>query len=132
LQDWGVTEKVTTAYARVGIDTDVGPFPLRGNIGLQAVTVDQTSRGATVNGGKLGSINGGATYTDILPSVNLNFDLDKYLSTTNLRFGAAKTVARPQMSDMRAGISGGVDATTRMWNGSGGNPEPGTMARQFV
>jgi iron complex outermembrane receptor protein len=122
LQDWGVTEKVTTAYARVGIDTDVGPFPLRGNIGLQAVTVDQTSRGATVNGGKLGTINGGATYTDILPSVNLNFDLDKYLSTTNLRFGAAKTVARPQMSDMRAGISGGVDATTRMWNGSGGNP----------
>jgi iron complex outermembrane receptor protein len=122
LQDWGVTEKVTTAYARVGLDADVGPFPLRGNIGLQAVNVDQKSRGATVNAGKLGSITGGANYTDILPSVNLNFDLDKYLSTTNLRFGAAKTVARPQMSDMRAGISGGVDATTRMWNGSGGNP----------
>lgn len=122
LQDWGVTEKVATAYARLGIDADVGPFPLRGNIGLQAVNVDQQSRGATVNAGKLGTISGGASYTDVLPSVNLNFDLDKYLSTTNLRFGAAKTVARPQMSDMRAGIAGGVDATTRMWNGSGGNP----------
>ncbi|MES2161244.1 MAG: TonB-dependent receptor [Pseudomonadota bacterium] len=123
LQDWGVTEKVTTAYARLGIDTDVGPFPLRGNIGLQAVNVDQKSRGATVNAGKLGSITGGANYTDVLPSLNLNFDLGKYLDTTNLRFGAAKTVARPQMQDMRAGVSGGVDATTRMWNGSGGNPQ---------
>jgi iron complex outermembrane receptor protein len=122
LQDWGVTEKITTAYARVGLDTDLGAIPLRGNIGLQAVNVDQKSRGATVNAGTLGTIGGGANYTDWLPSVNLNFDLDKYLSTTNLRFGAAKTVARPQMSDMRAGISGGVDATTRMWNGSGGNP----------
>jgi iron complex outermembrane receptor protein len=123
LQDWGVTEKVTTAYARVGLDTDIGPIPLRGNIGLQAVNVEQKSRGATVNAGVLGTITGGSNYTDWLPSVNLNFDLGKYLSTTNLRFGAAKTVARPQMSDMRAGISGGVDATTRMWNGSGGNPD---------
>jgi iron complex outermembrane receptor protein len=122
LQDWSVTEKVTTAYARAGLDADLGPIPLRGNIGLQAVNVEQTSRGATVNGGTLGAITGGTNYTDWLPSVNLNFDLGKYLSTTNLRFGAAKTVARPQMSDMRAGISGGVDATTRMWNGSGGNP----------
>ncbi|MYM23038.1 TonB-dependent receptor [Duganella sp. FT135W] len=122
LQNWGVTEKITTAYTKLGIDADLGPIPVRGALGLQAVNVDQKSRGATVNAGKLGAITGGADYTDILPSVNLNFDLDKYLSTTNLRFGAAKTVARPQMSDMRAGISGGVDSTTRMWNGSGGNP----------
>lgn len=122
LQDWGVTEKVTTAYAKLGIDADLGPIPVRGALGLQAVNVDQQARGATVNAGTLGRITGGKTYTDWLPSLNLNFDLDKYLSTTNLRFGAAKTVARPQMSDMRAGISGGVDQTTRMWNGSGGNP----------
>jgi iron complex outermembrane receptor protein len=123
LQDWGVTEKITTAYAKLGIDAELGPVPLRGNFGLQAVHVDQQSRGATVNAGTLGSITGGKVYTDWLPSLNLNFDLDKYLGGTNLRFGAAKTVARPQMSDMRAGISGGVDATTRMWNGSGGNPD---------
>ncbi|MDT1862891.1 TonB-dependent receptor, partial [Acinetobacter baumannii] len=42
---------------------------------------------------------------------------------TYLRMGVAKTVARPRMSDMRAGISAGVDATTRMWNGNGGNPK---------
>ena len=123
LQEWGVTEKITTAYTKLGIDADLGPIPLRGNLGLQAVNVDQKSRGATVNAGVLGSITGGKRYTDWLPSLNLNFDLDKYLTTTNLRFGAAKTVARPQMSDMRAGISGGVDQTSRMWNGSGGNPD---------
>ncbi|WP_229205579.1 MULTISPECIES: TonB-dependent receptor [unclassified Duganella] len=122
LQDWGVTEKIVTAYTKLGIDTDLGPIPVRGALGLQAVNVDQKSRGATVVGGKLGTIGGGSNYTDILPSLNLNFDLDKYLSTTNLRFGAAKTVARPQMSDMRAGATGGIDTTSLRWNGSGGNP----------
>jgi iron complex outermembrane receptor protein len=122
LQDWGVTEKIVTAYTKLGIDADLGPIPVRGALGLQAVNVDQKSRGATVVGGKLGTIGGGSNYTDILPSLNLNFDLDKYLSTTNLRFGAAKTVARPQMSDMRAGATGGIDTTSLRWNGSGGNP----------
>lgn len=123
LQDWGVIEKVTTAYGKLVLDTGIGSIPLHGNIGLQAVSVDQQSRGAAFNAGVLGKLSGGSTYTDYLPSLNLNFNLDKYLSTTNLRFGAAKTVARPQMSDMRAGISGGVDQTTRMWNGGGGNPK---------
>jgi iron complex outermembrane receptor protein len=45
-------------------------------------------------------VHGGATYTDVLPSLNLVFDLRKDLI---LRFGLGKTMARPRMDDMRAG-----------------------------
>ncbi|QGZ39995.1 iron complex outermembrane receptor protein [Pseudoduganella flava] len=122
LQDWGVTEKTATGYAKLSIDTELGPVPLRGNVGMQVVHVNQESRGVAVVGGQLKDINGGASYTDYLPSTNLIFDLGRWSDAWTLRFGAAKTLARPQMSDMRAGVSGGVSGTTFEWSGSGGNP----------
>lgn len=123
LQNWSVTEKQATAYAKLGIDADLGHIPLRGNLGLQMIRIDQESEGVAVAGTTLKPIMGGAKYDDVLPSVNMNFDLSHYLRSTSLRFGAAKTLARPRMSDMRAGASGGVSSTTFMWNGSGGNPK---------
>jgi iron complex outermembrane receptor protein len=122
-QDWGVTEKQTLGYVRFGIDTALGNVPVRGNAGVQYVHVNQEAEGKAVNSGVVSDLRGGSSYHDILPSLNLNFDLGNYVGDTYLRFGAAKTVARPRMSDMRAGIAAGVDATTRMWNGSGGNPK---------
>jgi iron complex outermembrane receptor protein len=122
-QDWGVTEKQAIGYLRLGIDTALGNVPVRGNAGVQYVHVNQDTEGKAVNNGVITDLHGGASYKDVLPSLNLNFDLGNYVGDTYLRFGAAKTVARPRMSDMRAGISAGVDATTRMWNGSGGNPK---------
>lgn len=122
-QDWGVTEKQSLGYVRFGIDTALGNVPVRGNAGVQYVHVNQQAEGKAVNNGVITDIRGGASYNDVLPSLNLNFDLGNYVGDTYLRFGAAKTVARPRMSDMRAGIAAGVDATTRMWNGSGGNPK---------
>lgn len=121
-QDWSVTEKQTTGYLRLGIDTDLGQVPVRGNVGVQYVHVNQQTEGKAVSGDVITNLHAGTSYNDVLPSLNLNFDLGRYLGDTYLRFGAAKTVARPRMSDMRAGVQAGVDATTRMWNGSGGNP----------
>ncbi|MBQ5946731.1 TonB-dependent receptor [Massilia sp. ST3] len=122
-QDWAVTEKQSIGYLRLGIDTDLGPVPLRGNLGVQYVHVDQQAEGKAVSGNVITPLRDGHSYHDVLPSLNLNFDLGNYLHDTYLRLGAAKTVARPRMSDMRAGVSAGVDATTRMWNGNGGNPQ---------
>ncbi len=34
---WDVNEKLTTAYVKLGIDTELGQLPLRGNFGVQAV-----------------------------------------------------------------------------------------------
>ncbi len=122
LNNWGVTEKQTTAFAKLGIDTDLGPVPVRGNLGVQFIRMEQSTEGVALAGTTTKPISGGDSYSDVLPSANLIFDLGKYIDSTTLRFGAAKTLARPRMADMRAGATGGVDATTKMWNGSGGNP----------
>jgi len=122
-QDWAVSEKQAIGYLRLGIDTDLGAVPLRGNIGVQYVHVNQDAQGKAVNNNVITPLSADHSYHDVLPSINLNFDFGNVVHDTYLRFGAAKTVARPRMSDMRAGASAGVDATTRMWNGSGGNPQ---------
>ena len=122
-QDWAVSEKQAIGYLRLGIDTDLGSVPLRGNVGVQYVRVDQDAQGKAVSNNVITPLSAGHSYHDVLPSVNLNFDFGNYLHDTYLRLGVAKTVARPRMSDMRAGVSAGVDQTTRMWTGSGGNPQ---------
>jgi iron complex outermembrane receptor protein len=107
-QDWAVTEKQTVGFVRFGIDTEFARIPVRGNAGVQYVRVEQEAEGKAVNSGIITDLRGGDTYHDVLPSLNLNFDLGNYIGDTYLRFGAAKTVARPRMSDMRAGIAAGV------------------------
>jgi iron complex outermembrane recepter protein len=122
LNNWGVSEKQATAFAKLSIDSDLGPVPLRGNLGLQVIHMQQDAEGIAMSGNVARPIAGGDKYSDVLPSANLIFDLGRYLNSTTMRFGVAKTLARPRMADMRAGATGGVDATTKMWNGSGGNP----------
>ncbi len=122
LNNWGVKEKQLTGFAKLSIDTDLSTVPLRGNLGLQVINMDQSADGVGLNGTVATPIHDSDKYSDVLPSANLIFDLNQYLNGTTLRFGLAKTLARPRMADMRAGASAGVDPTTRMWNGNGGNP----------
>lgn len=118
-RDYDITEKVSTAYLKAGIDGRVGAVPVRGNLGLQVVHATQHSNGLLSNGAVATPIEGGASYTDVLPSLNLIFELDRDLL---LRFGASRTMARPRMEDMRAGLFNvGVDATTHIWHAEGGN-----------
>ena len=122
LNNWGVTEKQLTGFAKLSIDTELGTIPLRGNLGLQVIRMDQSADGVGLNGTSTRAIHDHDSYTDVLPSANLIFDLDRYVKGTTARIGLAKTLARPRMADMRAGVTGGIDPTTKMWNGSGGNP----------
>lgn len=119
-RNYEVTEKVTTAYAKLGIDTEIGKVVVTGNAGLQFVHTDQSSHGFSSMEGIVSDINRGTTYDNVLPSLNLNFDFgnDQYV-----RVGAAKTMARGRMDDMRAGNSVSINPTSRAWSGSGGNPE---------
>lgn len=123
-RNYEVMERVTTAYAKVGIDGQLGPVPVRGNIGVQFVRTDQSSHGYS----KFGSVTPtnlpsentrGTSYDDVLPSVNLNFDVG---ANTVVRLGLAKTLSRARMDDMRAGADVSLNATTGLWSGSGGNP----------
>lgn len=130
-----VHEKVKTAFARLNIDATMGSMPVRGNVGVQFVDTDQDSDGFAWNdggsggppGGAILPVHGGATYSDVLPSLNLVIDLQQDLL---LRFGLGKTMARPRMDDMRAGADQPALAEIQnnpgfgTWSANGGgNPE---------
>jgi iron complex outermembrane receptor protein len=117
---WDVNEKVTTGYAKLGLKFDTH-FPIHGNLGVQVVRADQTSNGQAWDGTETVPISGGSKYTDVLPSLNMILDLPRDMY---VRLGIAKTLARPNVEDMRAGFSGiGVGATPPYsWSASGGNP----------
>ncbi len=130
---WTVTEKVTTAYAKLNIDTQAGRVPVRGNIGAQIVNTDQSSAGyrADVSSSvtltnPAGSLTtSGAKYTDVLPSLNLTGDLG---GGNLLRFGAGIQIARATLTDMRNSLAAAVDtnasnSTFGRIVGSSGNPQ---------
>jgi iron complex outermembrane receptor protein len=118
--NWGVSEKITTAFVKVNLEYKT-IIPIHGNVGVQFINTDQHSTGLyDDNNGNLTKIGDGANYTDVLPSLNLIGDFG---NKTFLRFGAAKVMARPSLSEMRGGITASVDQSTRMWSGGGGNPK---------
>lgn len=106
--DSSVHEKVSTAFAMAKVDTDLGKVPVSGNVGVQFVRTTQSSEGWVYQGNtqnpdpaKLIAVSGGTSYSDVLPSMNLRFDLP---SETVLRVAAGKQMARPNINDMRAGV----------------------------
>jgi iron complex outermembrane recepter protein len=107
--DSNVNERVTTAYGMLTLDSEVQGIPVRGNVGVQVVHTKQASKGWEYRGNNanpdpslLFQRSGGATYTDVLPSLNLVAELK---NNWIVRFGLAKTMVRPNIVDMRAGTS---------------------------
>ncbi|MFN3861966.1 MAG: TonB-dependent receptor [Roseateles sp.] len=130
-KDWTVREKVTTAYVKGDLDGELFGLTYRGNAGLQVVNADQSSTGfnvdrnnctgntaATCPGATVGR---GTSYTDVLPSLNVGFDLG---GDQVVRLAAAKVLSRPNMGDMRASLGFSLNNSgTQILSGSGGNPE---------
>lgn len=122
---WTVEEKISTAYLRANIDTEWGSVGVRGNVGVQVQHTDQSSSanyfdGTQPVGSQVRPIEGGKTYTDILPSLNLAFLLP---GDQTVRVAAARQVARARVDQLRAALEFGVDTGTGRPGGSGGNPE---------
>ncbi|MBD3728713.1 MAG: TonB-dependent receptor [Sphingomonadales bacterium] len=134
-KSWEITEDILTLRAKLTIDAGA----LHGNLGLQVIPQYQASDGlrinATVSPIVVGDVHVTAEYTDVLPSLNLFYDLG---GGHRIRFAAAKVMARPRMDDMRANMtpsysnpcaSGGSNntdcqpgGTVHPWSASGGNP----------
>jgi iron complex outermembrane receptor protein len=123
-KDWKVQEKVTLAYGKLDIDSEVGTIPMRGNVGVQVIKTDQSSDAFAVNNSGPTFVqvpfHDGKTYTDILPSLNLAFSFP-YEQT--IRIGIAKTMARARLDQLRASNNFSLDVTKRTWSGDGGNPK---------
>lgn len=106
-----IEEDIQAAYARFDFTSQVQGTPLRGNFGVRYVTTDTMVEGTIVAPvvNSLGNVvtqvtpsrtNG--SYEEILPSLNLTFDLaDNFL----FRLGAAKTMTRPSLSELRNSIN---------------------------
>jgi iron complex outermembrane receptor protein len=134
-KDWVVNERVSTAFAKLGIDSQVSSIPLRGALALQFVHTVQDSTAFAVDGADTTTTDAtrntspytaGTSYNDVLPSLNLIGDLG---NQQTLRFSVAKIMARPTLNDMRASNSFSVDNSvtingqTGIYSKSGGNPE---------
>lgn len=117
LQSGEVYEEVTSAYIMANLNFEIGDIPVTGNIGVRMVDSKQAS---TFLQDVDGDIEAGAefitddvglitdqfrsiiledTYTDYLPSLNLNFQIT---DNSYLRFAAAKVMGRAPINQMFA------------------------------
>ncbi len=141
-KSWDVSEEVTTAYLRGGLETKLFGFDARGNVGVQLVNTSQTGAGyfvneATCTGNTPATcpstrVTKGTSFTDVLPSLNLAVDVG---NDSVVRIGLGRSMTRPVMADMRGSRTFGVitvapaagsppgTPSLRLYNGSEGNPE---------
>ncbi|TAL71950.1 MAG: TonB-dependent receptor [Rhodanobacter sp.] len=128
-RNYSITENVPVGYVKFNIDTNVGNVPVTGNVGVQVVHTNQSSRALQTdnNGDAIGTLSGGISYTNWLPSLNLVFHLT---DRQDIRFGFAKTLARGRIDDEKVASSAWVSKITQgpaagqvLWAGSGGNPK---------
>jgi len=93
-----VEEEDTGIYLQADWKVEWG-IPIRGNIGVRYVETDMTSQGYSTTGAP---VTAGNDYSDVLPSLNVVFDLTDNLL---LRVGAAKVMTRPALGSVSPGIS---------------------------
>lgn len=129
---WNVDEHIDVAFIKADIDTEMFGVPLTGNVGIQSQHAKQTAKSYFTDGTAQGLIlkEESADYSDLLPSLNLNFAVADDMT---LRFGAGTTIARPRMDDMAAGVGYGSISNNNQpaqfggedywWSGGGGNPQ---------
>ncbi|MEY4762144.1 MAG: hypothetical protein RLZZ200_2000 [Pseudomonadota bacterium] len=115
---FSVKEKVSTFYAKADFKNQLAGKDFFGNVGFQYVHTNQHSdgylgivnsnlntclvAGSTPWAPKLDAscqISGGASYSNFLPSLNLNLAIDE---TKFLRFAASKTISRARMDQLKA------------------------------
>jgi len=140
-EDTDVTEAISALYVMTTFGSELNGIPFSGNAGLRyihttidsrgyrsAVTVTPSTGGSAATivtvPGTLSEVTGSGEYDYLLPSLNLNFDLD---DRTKLRFGASKAIARVGIEEFNVGITPVVDANATtvqgvLANSTTGNP----------
>ena len=129
--NFDVTEKVWTGFVKFDLEHKLGSIPVKGSLGTQIIYTRQESSGTSVsnnNSTLTTQVKGTHSYTDVVPTLNLNFELN---AQEVLRLSVARQLARQPMNDMRAGSNYGFDSTkagstdplNSPWSASGGNPK---------
>ncbi|NVE96044.1 TonB-dependent receptor [Altererythrobacter lutimaris] len=124
---YSISEDLLTAYFQLDLEKDLAGGVFTGNIGVQAVHTDQSSSGIAFADGQQVDVTLGDDFWDILPSANLSLRLD---SDWVIRLAASRQIQRPQLDDLRAAISYGINNNVAesptglapFISGGGGNP----------
>jgi iron complex outermembrane recepter protein len=115
--NFGVNEEDMGGYVQFEFGLDVGPVPVRGNVGVRYVETKQETTGwaRLAGGNQLLTIEN--TYDNTLPSLNLVAEVtDEFL----IRFGAAKVMTRPGLGQLNPGLSLSIAGNNRTV--TAGNP----------
>lgn len=105
---WNVSEKVITLYGMGQIDYIYNDIPVRGNIGLQLVSTEQSSSAESEVLAKEEYRAFDADYTHFLPSFNLNFEVT---DDSVVRVALAKSITRARLDQLAANRTLGFDTT---------------------
>lgn len=129
-QSGSVYEDVLAAYFLANIDAVWFDTPVTGNVGMRVVSSDQSATRlravdeslpleqrlalgaewitdeAGLSSFKFAQDVDGINYTDFLPSLNLNF---KITEESQIRFAAARVMARPEINRLAADFSGRIE-----------------------
>lgn len=109
--EFKISEPTQSAYGMATFDTDL----VHGNFGVRVVnTEEKVTNNALTATNTYVPVTVDNHYTDVLPSLNLNFDLTKDLVS---RFSLSRTMSRPDFGQL-----GGLSLLDVQMTGSGGNP----------
>ena len=119
---YSIHENLMTVYAQANIKSQLGASELTGNFGVQAIDTSQHSNGYYINPttAALTATRQGASYWDVLPSLNLSLRLP---SDFVFRLALSRETMRPRMDDMSVALSYGANTQQGYVQGSSGNPQ---------
>ena len=122
---YDIEEQTQALYFKANFDSELFGLPVTGNIGVRVVRTEIDAEGRLSEPvlNELGELEDVITttfakndYNNVLPSANINFALRDDMA---LRFGAARSMARPDPGDLAPSLSI-AQATT---SGTQGNPD---------
>lgn len=123
LAGWKVKERSTSAFVQGDLDGEAFGKTYRGNVGVRVVHTSTDSYGMqSIGNGTPTPVEGGTSYTEILPSLNLIFNLDE-AQEHQLRFSLARAMSRPPLDELRASRSLSLANTGQPQTGTAGNPD---------
>ncbi|MBC3918789.1 TonB-dependent receptor [Undibacterium sp. CY18W] len=124
LSGWKVKERSSSLYAQADLDGTFLGTGYRGNAGVRVVHTSQTGEGMqSLSGAAPTPVQGGTSYTEVLPSLNLIFAMDDK-QEKQVRFSLARAMSRAPLDEMRASRNLNVDPNpVQPLTGNAGNPE---------
>jgi len=124
LSGWKVKERNSAAYIQGDLEGELMGYSFRGNTGVRFVRTSQVGEGAQLLGDSITPTSVKSSYTEVLPSLNLIFNMDAK-QEHQVRFSVARAMARAPVDDMRGAryLYADSKAPNLPLTGSAGNPE---------